>query len=129
MKTAKKSTAYCPGCQREVQLTVGQAPLYRGHANLPDGAEVVCLDFGEGCAGLRCPLTGTPGIVMGVRLAKSHMADESFRTLTARCDACGNVAEMEVLDSEHAFCPICESTSRWILLDMDPDSTVSVTVK
>ena len=129
MKTATKSTAYCPGCQREVELTVSPAPLHRGHANLPDGAQVVCLDFGEGCSGRRCPLTGSPGIVMGVRLAKSHMADESFQALTARCDACGNVADMEILDATYAFCPICESTTKWLLLDVDPDSSVSVTVK
>lgn len=129
METTKKSTAYCPGCDREVHLTLSRAPVHRGHANLPDGAEVVCLDFGEGCSGGRCPLTGSPGIVMAVRLAKSHMADGSFRTLVARCDACGNVAELEILDSTYAFCPICESTTQWILLDVDPDSQVAVTVK
>ena len=126
--TTEPTRMYCPGCDHEVRMTITRAPVHRGHANLPDGAEVVCLDFGEGCTGGRCALTGSPSIVMAVRLARSHMADDTFATLTARCDACGNVAELEILDESHAFCPICESTTRWMLLDVDGESRVSVSI-
>lgn len=125
----KAPSAYCPGCDREVHLTLSRAPSHRGHANLPDGAEMVCLDFSEGCSGGRCPLTGSPGIVMAVRLARSHLADEKFTTLFGRCDACGNVTELEILDDRYAFCPICESTTQWIRMNVDPEGTVVVTVK
>lgn len=129
MTTPETTQAYCPGCHHKVRLTLSRAPAHRGHANLPDGAQVVCLDFGEGCTEGRCALTGSPGIVMGVRLARSHMADDTFESLTARCDACGNVSELEILDDQYAFCSICESTTRWMLLDVDRDSRVAVTVR
>ena len=127
--TAQPTPVYCPGCNHEVRLTITKAPRHRGHANLPDGAQVVCLDFGDGCGEGRCALTGSPGIVMAVRLARSHLADDHFETLTARCDACGNVSDLEILDERYAFCPICESTTRWMVLDVDRESRVAVTVK
>jgi hypothetical protein len=128
-KSGKMSSTYCPGCNRAVQITMTRAPAHRGHANLPDGAEMVCLDFGAGCTDGRCPMTGAPGIVMGVRLAKSHLADEHFPRILGRCDACGNVARLEVLDEQFTFCPICESTTRWMRLDVDEDGSVVVTMK
>ena len=121
-------TVYCPGCHHGIHLAVTDDHR-DGQANLPPGAEVVCLDFGAGCTDRRCPLTGTPGIVMGVRLARSHLRDEAFKSITARCDACGNVGDMEVLDGEYAFCPICESTQRWVMLDLDPETRITLTAK
>lgn len=119
-------TVYCPGCNHKVRLTV--TPEHRdGHANLAEGAEVVCLDFGGGCADGRCPMTGSPGIVMGVRLARSHLRDEAFDTLHTRCQACGNVVDMEVLDDRYAFCPVCESTQQWVMLELDPDTQITFT--
>lgn len=122
-------SVYCPGCDGQVQITMTRAPAHGGHANLPDGAEMVCLNFGAGCADGRCPMTGIPGIVMGVRLAKSHLGDERFPTMLARCDACENVARLEILDEKYAFCPICESTTQWMRLDVDPGESVVFTVK
>lgn len=119
---------YCPGCNHKVRLTQTEAPPRSGHANLPDGAELVCLDFGEGCSEGRCPLTGSPGMVMGVRLAKSHLNDEVFSTITARCDSCQMVAEMEILNDKYAFCPLCESTNRWVMLRIGSER-VAVTVR
>lgn len=110
--------AYCPGCSRAVQL-VESTPHRSGQANLPDGAELVCLDFGVGCTDGKCPVTGAAGIVMGVRLAKSHLADDHFETIQAKCQACGHVADMEVLDDEYVFCPLCETTSRWAVLTLE----------
>ena len=120
--------AYCPGCNRSIRLV--ETEEHRdGHANLPEGAEIVCLDFGSGCTEGRCPVTGALGIVMAVRLARSHLQDDAFDTVRARCDACGNVADLEVLDEDYVFCPICETTNRWALLDLDPDGKIAVTLR
>ena len=119
--------AYCPGCNRSIRLV--SADEHRdGHANLPEGADVVCLDFGAGCSEGRCPVTGAMGIVMGVRLARSHLEDEGFETVHAKCQACGNVADLEVLSDDYVFCRICESTVRWALLDLD-DGKVALTLR
>lgn len=121
----KLSTVYCPGCNHKVRLTV--TPEHRAaQANLPDGGDVVCLDFGEGCSEGSCPLTGRPGIVMGVRLAKSHLPHEA-RRLIAHCEACGEVAEMEVLDRTHAVCSVCESTSEYVIVPIDETHSIAVT--
>lgn len=118
--------AYCPGCNRSIRLV--STPDHRdGQANLPDGQEVVCLDFGTGCTEGRCPVTGALGIVMGVRLARSHLQDEVFETVRARCQACGQVGDLEVLDETYAFCPVCETTSRWAVLDLD-EGAVALTL-
>ena len=45
-----KETAYCSGCGHQVKLVITDAPPHDGQANLPDGAEVVCLDFHEECS-------------------------------------------------------------------------------
>lgn len=118
-------TAFCPGCNHKVRLTMTDA---HGHAqaNVPDGAQVVCLDFGEGCSEGVCPLTGRPGLVMGVRLARSHLPHE-WKTLHARCDSCGQVAELEVLDAQYAVCPLCDSTNRYMVLQTGDDEAVAVT--
>jgi Zn finger protein HypA/HybF involved in hydrogenase expression len=121
----KLSTVYCPGCNHKVRLTMTQEHR-AGQASLPDGGDVVCLDFGEGCSEGSCPLTGRPGLVMGVRLAKSHLPHEA-RTLVAHCDACGDVAEMEVLDRTHAVCSICESTNEYVIVPVDETHSIAVT--
>lgn len=118
--------AFCPGCNRSIHL-VSTREHRDGHANLPEGADVVCLDFGGGCTDGRCPVTGAMGIVMGVRLARSHLADESFETVRAKCQACGNVSNLEILNDEYAFCSICEATSRLALLNLD-DGKVAITL-
>lgn len=119
--------AYCPGCNRTIRLEA--PPEHRdGHANLPEGTDLVCLDFGVGCTDGKCPITGTAGIVMGVRLARSHLEDDKFPRVTGRCSACGNVGELEVLDSDYVFCPLCETTSRWTLLDVDERTRIALTL-
>lgn len=119
------STVYCPGCNHKVRLTI--TPAHRsGHANLPEGGQVVCLDFGEGCSEGACPLTGRPGLVMGVRLARSHLPHEP-RTLTAHCEACDQVAVMEVLDATHAICSICDSTNEYVIVPVDAEHAIAVT--
>lgn len=119
---------FCPGCSRSIRLV--EPPEHRdGQANLPEGLDAVCLDFGAGCTDGRCPITGVPGIVMGVRLARSHLDDDRFQRVTTRCQACGNVADLEVLDADYAFCPICETTSRWTMLEVDPETRIALTLR
>lgn len=113
----KTETAYCSGCGHKVRLVFTDPPPHDGQANLREDAEIVCLDYKEGCTAGKCPATGKPGIVMGVRLAKSHLNDEAFETLHARCDGCGQVADLEVLDDTYALCPLCGTTNRWVVLE------------
>ncbi len=120
-------TAYCSGCGHQVRLALTDAPLRDGQANLPDGAEVVCLDFRAECSAGRCPATGRPGIVMGVRLARSHLNQGAFKTIQARCEYCEQVSEMEVLDATFAVCPLCGATNRWVVLELEDRSRITLT--
>jgi DNA-directed RNA polymerase subunit RPC12/RpoP len=117
---------YCPGCNHKVRLVMTEGHL-EGQANLPQGAEVVCLDFGEGCSEGVCPLTSRPGVVMGVRLARSHLRDEAFRTIHGECASCGQLAGLEMIDDEHAVCPLCNSTNTYLVVDLDGEWAVAVT--
>ena len=119
--------AYCSGCGHQVRLVFREPPPRDGHANLRDEAEIVCLDYSEQCPGGTCPATGKPGIVMGVRLARSHLNDDAFEALHARCDACGRVADLEILDDTFAHCPLCESTVRYVTLDVGDGEVIALT--
>lgn len=123
----KTEIAYCAGCGHKVRLVFTDPPPHDGHANLKDGAEIVCLDYKEGCSGGKCPMTGKEGIVMGVRLARSHLADETFRTVHAQCSACGQVSDLEVLDDEFAVCTLCETTNGWVRMKLPDESEVILT--
>jgi hypothetical protein len=123
----KSEVAYCSGCGHKVRLVFTDPPPRSGHANLPDGAEVVCLDYQEGCTAGRCPTTGKPGIVMGVRLAKSHMNDDAFETVHARCEACGMFCDLQVLDDTFALCTLCETTNRWVKMRLPDDTEIILT--
>ena len=123
----KKEKAFCSGCDHMVRLVFVDPPPHSGHANLRDDAEIVCLDYNETCSGGKCPNTGKPGIVMGVRLAKSHMNDEAFQTVHARCEGCGEVSDLEVLDDTFALCTLCNTTNRWVKLKLSDDSEIALT--
>lgn len=123
----KTEIAHCSGCGHKVRLVFTDAPPHSGHANLRDGAEIVCLDYTEACAAGACPSTGKPGIVMGVRLAKSHLNDEAFNTVHARCEGCGEVSDLEVLDDKFALCTLCETTNRWVRMTLPDDSEIILT--
>lgn len=123
----KTEIAYCSGCGHKVRLVFTDPPPHDGHANLRDGAEIVCLDYEEGCSGGKCPMTGKSGIIMGVRLARSHLADDSFETVHARCSACGQVSDLEVLDEEFAVCTMCETTNSWVRMKLPDESEVILT--
>jgi hypothetical protein len=119
---------YCPACKKEVRFAVTSAPKFRGHANLNDHPQVVCLDFGQECPDGLCPRFGVPSIVLGVRLARSGEREE-WETITGLCDACGQTAELEILDEHHAFCPLCQSTNRLVVFEVDGEEHVAITRK
>lgn len=103
---------YCATCGHRVRLAAAPGPTLHGHANLPDGGEVVCLDYEGGCTdGEPCALTGRPGIVMAYRLARSHLADDRWPRARGTCPACGLEAELERLDDRHVFCTVCETAT------------------
>jgi len=123
----KTEIAHCSGCGHKVRLAFTDPPPRDGHANLPDGAEVVCLDYQEACSGGKCPMTGKAGVVMGVRLAKSHLNDAAFETVHAQCEGCGQVSELEVLDGSLALCTLCNTTNSWVRMKLPDDTEVILT--
>ncbi len=119
---------YCTHCQKEVDVTLSQAAPRSGQANLQESDEVVCLDFGDRCDGEVCPLSNFRPVVMGVRLARSGLR-EDWTTVRAQCEGCGQVSDLNILDKEHAFCPLCGTTNTWMVLELDGDGKVAVAKK
>lgn len=120
-------TTFCSHCNKSVKLAVTPAPLDGGHANLPDGGDLVCLDFGKGCDGGECPISGLASIVMGFRLARSEQEkSEPWPVVHTACHACGEVADLKVLDSSHGYCTSCGSTSTLLMLPLDDGHYVVV---
>ena len=126
-KTETQKT-YCTHCQREVEVAVSRGAPRSGQANLRESDDLVCLDFGEDCDGDLCPLSRCRPVVMGVKLARSGLR-ERWTTVRAQCEGCGQVSDLEVLDREHAFCPLCGTTNTWMVLDLDGEGRVVVTGK
>lgn len=120
--------AFCSACDHDVEIAVLDPPLHDGQATLPDG-DIVCLDFGERCTGAMCPMFGLPRIVMGVRLARSGLRDGNFETVRARCDACEQVVQLDVLSPTRGFCPSCHATTRLVVLELDDASAVALSVQ
>lgn len=123
----KTENAFCSGCGHKVRLVFTDPPPHSGHANLRDEAEIVCLDYKESCAGGSCPATGKAGIVMGVRLARSHMNDDAFEHIHARCEGCGEISDLEVLDERYALCTLCNTTNTWVKMKLPDDSEITLT--
>ncbi|HSG49661.1 MAG TPA: hypothetical protein VLA43_17700 [Longimicrobiales bacterium] len=122
----EEKRVYCPGCNHKVRLVITEEHP-DGQANLPEGAQVVCLDFGEGCSEGSCPVTGRPGVIMGVRLAKSHLNDAALREVHGECASCGFLTTLEMVDDEHAVCSLCGSTNSYVIVDLEDGYAVAVT--
>lgn len=115
---------YCTACKKEVHVRVSAAPRQEGHANVDASPEMVCLDFGHECPNGLCPRFGVPAIVMAVRLARSgERAD--WQRVTGVCEACERTADLQVLNDELAFCPLCRSTVRLLTVDVGGDRFVA----
>ncbi len=126
----KHNMTYCTQCEKDVRFVITPAHEHHGHANLPDGNQVVCLDFGRGCDGGLCPLSGLPPMVMGVRLARSgEDKAEPWNLVHAVCEECSFPTEFKVLDDQTGLCSVCGSVNRLALLKLDDGSYVAATRK
>ena len=125
-----KHATYCTHCQKDVHFVVTPAHAHHSHANLPDGNQVVCLDFGECCEGGVCPLSGLPPVAMGVRLARSGARKtEPWAIVHAVCEECSCPTEFKVLDENSGLCSVCGSVNRLVLLKLRDGSYVATTRK
>jgi hypothetical protein len=124
-KTEARKT-YCTHCQKEVDVVLKPPAPRDGQAVLPTQEEVVCLDFGGECDGEVCPISQLRPVVMGVRLARSGLRD-AWKRVRAQCEGCGQVTQLELIDLDHAFCPLCGTTNTWMVLELDQDGQVVIT--
>ena len=120
---------FCAQCQQDVTVTLTPQPLHGGHATLPDGGKLVCLDFGPKCADRRCAISALPREVMAVRLARSGLRPERLQHVRAVCEGCEELVELAVIDGSHAVCPECDVVNRWAVLRLDGEEWVAVTGK
>ena len=120
-------TAFCPRCDSPVRVTITAGPTASGgQANIQDD-QVVCLDFHDECGEGTCPLYGLPGIVMGVRLARSGLKPISeWDTVSGLCSGCEEPVSLEILDDKYAYCPQCGTTNEWQLIKLDDESRVAL---
>jgi hypothetical protein len=118
-------TAYCSACDQDVRVAITDSPVHAEQAPI-DGGEVVCLDFGERCTGSMCPMFGLPRMLMAVRLARSGLRPDVFRTVRAPCQDCGVVTDMQMLDNSYAHCPACGSRSRLVRMTIGEDDYVAL---
>lgn len=117
--------AYCSACDQEVHIVVTPAPVHGGQAVLPE-SEVVCLDFGNKCTGSLCPMFGLPRILMGIRLARSGLRPTAFHTISAPCQDCGSIVDLQLIDNRVALCPSCGARNRWIRLNVEGDDYIAL---
>jgi hypothetical protein len=117
--------AYCSACDTDVRVVITDPPVHGEQAPIA-GAEVVCLDFGARCTGAMCPMFGLPRILMGVRLARSGLRPDAFRTVNAPCQECSQVVEMQVIDDHYLHCPSCGTRTRWVRLQLGDDDYVAL---
>jgi hypothetical protein len=117
--------AFCSACDQDVRVAITDAPVHSDQAPVA-GPEIVCLDFGEKCTGSMCPMFGLPRILMGVRLARSGLRPEVFRTLQAPCQECDAVGELKVIDRDVAFCEACGSRNRMVRLTVGDEDYIAL---
>jgi len=119
-------TTYCSHCQKDVSFIVTSSSRPGGQANLPEGGQLVCLDFGRSCDGNICPLSGLPPVVMGVRLVMSGKeGTEKMESVHGVCESCGFPTELAVINERQGVCQVCGSTNRLVLLELDDGSYVA----
>ena len=54
-------------------------------------------------------------------------ADAAFRVVHGECASCGLLASLEMVDEEHAVCPLCSSTNTYVIVDLEDGDAVAVT--
>ncbi len=66
-------------------------------------------------------------MVMAVRLARSGLRpEEEWETVRGRCNGCGAVTDMEVLDHDYAYCPRCGTTNRRVTIHLGDDTFIAM---
>ncbi|MEN8144272.1 MAG: hypothetical protein ABFS14_04915 [Gemmatimonadota bacterium] len=122
-----KESTFCTHCQKDVHFVM--TPTHHdGQANLPEGHEIVCLDFDEACEGGICPLSGLPPIFMGVRLGQSgEERAEPWTVVNAVCEECNMPTELKVLDQKRGLCSVCGSINRLVMIRLQDGSYVAGT--
>jgi hypothetical protein len=73
----KTQTTFCTVCKRDVAITWTPAPVHQGHACIPDGPELVCLDVTQNCETEVCPLSNMARVVMAARLTRARDAADA----------------------------------------------------
>jgi len=116
----KRERVHCPTCHHEVELVVTTTPDHETQASVADGL-TVCTDFRDRCSTGTCPLCGVPGLVMGVRLARSELRTEGWSTVQAHCAGCDDRRELLILSASDAVCPVCKTLNRWDQPAADPE--------
>jgi hypothetical protein len=111
--------AHCPRCGCQVRLTLTPGPEHLGHATLPDGPALVCLDVCD-CEDGRCPLTGERSAVMVARLARSGLAPDRFsHTCASACERMrARRRRWRCWAGSRARCTVCGTINRWIVDDL-----------
>jgi len=121
----QSQTAYCSACDQDVRVVITDPPVMAEQAPV-EGGDVVCLDFGARCTGAMCPMFGLPRMLMAVRLARSGLRPEAFKTFRAPCQDCGATVDMQLLDANHAHCPACGSRSRWVRMTLGEEDFIAL---
>jgi hypothetical protein len=101
---------FCSACDREVTVTITDAPSQDGHANLYD-SEVVCLEIGERCTGILCPVGATAPAVMAARLVHTGLQTPTQLVVPFDCARCFRVTNHVLIDRRFATCGECGATS------------------
>lgn len=110
---------FCSACDREVRVLITPALNEQGQAVLHD-SEVVCLDIGSKCTGNMCPLGAAEPNAMVSRIIRNGIPLDTLSTVTARCPACDNEAEIVLYGEGRAACSICGTAARWVVDHVEP---------
>jgi Zn finger protein HypA/HybF involved in hydrogenase expression len=54
-------------------------------------------------------------------------AEGEWKTVHGRCQGCGRMADLEVLDRTYGYCPLCGTTNRFVLLELDEQTAIAIT--
>jgi hypothetical protein len=115
----KSQQLYCGACDRPVRVLITETPSTEGQAPAED-PEVVCLEIGAQCTGNLCPLGATEPGAMVRRIVRNGIPLGTLETVTARCPACFNDAEMILYGDGRAGCSVCGSDGRWVVDHLEP---------
>ena len=115
----KSHQLFCSACDREVRVMITDAPPAEGQATLHD-EEVVCLEIGEQCTGVLCPISAVAPSAMVGRIMRNGLPLDGMRAVRSLCPSCGLEAEMVLHGEGRATCTACGNAARWALEHLEP---------